>query len=128
MNKKASDELLTKLLSDFNLSSSITLDHFDAYDTPGMRIKKIIYIEENNLTDMTSVEIVKFCYEDYKKNKNLNALNYGNQIAKKLFLAKFNNNFLKYKKLYSLFEKRSKEFKDFNSSIDPTYEIVKRLS
>ena len=128
MNKKVSDELLTKLLSDFNLSSSITLDHFDAYDTPGMRIKKIIYIEENNLTDMTSVEIVKFCYEDYKKNKNLNALNYGNQIAKKLFLAKFNNNFLKYKKLYSLFEKRSKEFKDFNSSIDPTYEIVKRLS
>jgi hypothetical protein len=77
---------------------------------------------------MTSVEIVKFCYEDYKKNKNLNALNYGNQIAKKLFLAKFNNNFLKYKKLYSLFEKRSKEFKDFNSSIDATYEIVKRLS
>tara|TARA_B110000879_G_scaffold191732_1_gene257153 strand:- start:713 stop:1099 length:387 start_codon:yes stop_codon:yes gene_type:complete len=128
MNKKVSDELLTKLLSDFNLSSSITLSHFDAYDTPGMRIKKIIYIEENNLTDMTSVEIVKFCYEDYKKNKNLNALNYGNQIAKKLFLAKFNNNFLKYKKLYSLFEKRSKEFKDFNSSIDPTYEIVKRLS
>jgi DNA polymerase-3 subunit delta' len=128
MNKKASDELLTKLLSDFNLSSSITLGHFDAYDTPGMRIKKIIYIEENNLTDMTSVEIVKFCYEDYKKNKNLNALNYGNQIAKKLFLAKFNNNFLKYKKLYFLFEKRSKEFKDFNSSIDPTYEIVKRLS
>ena len=88
----------------------------------------IIYIEENNLTDMTSVEIAKFCYEDYRKNKNLNALNYGNQIAKKLFLVKLNNNFLEYKKLYSLFEKRSKEFKVFNSSIDPTYEIVKRLS
>ena len=128
MNKKISDKLLVKLLNDFNLSSSATLSYFDAYDTPGMVIKKIIYIEENNLTEMSSVEIVKFCYEDYKKNKNLNALNYGNQIAKKLFLAKYNNNFLKYKKLYSLFEKRSKEFKDFNSSIDPTYEIVKRLS
>jgi DNA polymerase-3 subunit delta' len=128
MNKKLSNELLKKLLSDFKLSSSITLDHFDAYDTPGMQIKKIIYIEENNLTDMTSVEIAKFCYEDYRKNKNLNALNYGNQIAKKLFLVKLNNNFLEYKKLYSLFEKRSKEFKVFNSSIDPTYEIVKRLS
>jgi DNA polymerase-3 subunit delta' len=128
MNKKLSNELLKKLLSDFKLSSSITLDHFDAYDTPGMQIKKIIYIEENNLTDMTSVEIAKFCYEDYRKNKNLNALNYGNQIAKKLFLVKLNNNFLEYKKLYSLFEKRSKEFKVFNSSIDPTYEIIKRLS
>lgn len=128
MNKKTSDELLKKLLSDFNLSSSFTLSHFDAYDTPGMIIKKIIYIKENNLTDMTSIEIVKFCYEDYKKNKNLNALNYGNQIAKKLFLAKYYNNYSKYKKLYSLFEKRSKELKILNSSIDPTYEVVKRLS
>ena len=128
MNKKISDELLTKLLSDFNLSSSGTLDHFDAYDTPGMIIKKIIYIEENNLIDMSSAEIVKFCYEDYKKNKDLNALNFGNQIAKKLFLDNYNNNYSKYKKLYSLFEKRSKELKDFNSSIDQTYEIVKRLS
>jgi len=128
MNKKISDELLTKLLSDFDLSSSSTLDHFDTYDTPGMIIKKIIYIKENNLIDMSSAEIVKFCYEDYKKNKDLNALNFGNQIAKKLFLDNYNNNYSKYKKLYSLFEKRSKELKDFNSSIDQTYEIVKRLS
>ena len=128
MNKKISDELLTKLLSDFNLSSFYSLDHLDAYDTPGMIVKKIIYIEENNLTDLTSVEVVKFCYEDYKKNKNLNALNYGNQIAKKLFLTKYINNYSKYRKLYSLFEKRSKELKFFNSSIDSTYEIVKRLS
>ena len=128
MNKKISDELLAKLLSDFNLSSSATLDHFDAYDTPGMIIKKIIYIQENNLVDMSSEEVVRFCYEDYKKNKDLNALNYGNQIAKKLFLDNYNNNYSKYKKLYSLFEKRSKELKDFNSSIDQTYEIVKRLS
>ena len=128
MNKKISDELLTKLLSDFNLSSFYSLDHFDAYDTPGMIVKKIIYIEENNLTDLTSVEVVKFCYKDYKKNKNLNALNYGNQIAKKLFLTKYINNYSKYRKLYSLFEKRSKELKFFNSSIDSTYEIVKRLS
>ena len=128
MNKKISGDLLTKLLSDFDLSPSVSPDHFDAYDTPGMIIKKIIYIEENNLTDMTSVEIIKFCYEDYKKNKNLNALNYGNQITKKLFLAKYNINYSKYRKLHSLFEKRSKELKFFNSSIDPTYEIVKRLS
>ena len=128
MNKKISDELLTKLLRDFTLTSSITLRLFDAYDTPGMIVNKIIYIEENNLTDMSSVEIVKFCYEDYKKNKDLNALNYGNQIAKKLFLDNYNNNYSKYKKLYSLFEKRSKELKDFNSSIDQTYEIIKRLS
>jgi len=128
MNKKISDELLTKLLNDFNLSSSVSLNHFDSYDTPGMIIKKIIYIEENNLTAMSSVEIIKFCYDDYKKNKDLNALNYGNQIAKKLFLEKYNNNYLKYKKLYSLFGKRSKEFKDFNSNIDATYEIIKRLS
>jgi len=128
MNKKISDELLTKLLSDFNLSSSFILDHFDAYDTPGMIIKKIIYINENNLTGLTSVEVVKFCYEDYKKNKNLNALNYGNQIAKKLFFAKYINNYSKYRKLHSLFEKRSKELKFFNSSIDSSYEIVKRLS
>ena len=128
MNKKISDELLTKLLRDFSLTSSFTLGHFDTYDTPGMIVNKIIYIEENNLTDMSSVEIVKFCYEDYKKNKDLNALNYGNQIAKKLFLEKFNTNYSKYKKLYRLFEKRSKELIDFNSNIDPTYEIVKKLS
>ena len=127
MNKKISDELLTKLLNDFNLSSSVALNHFDAYDTPGMIIKKIIYIVENNLTDMSSPEVVMFCYEDYKKNKNLNALNYGNQIVKKLFLDKYNNNYLKYKKLYSLFDKRSKELKNFNSSVDQTYEIVKRI-
>ena len=128
MNKKISDELLTKLLRDFSLTSSFTLGHFDTYDTPGMIVNKIIYIEENNLTDMSSVEIVKFCYEDYKKNKDLNALNYGNQIAKKLFLEKFNTNYSKYKKLYTIFEKRSKELIDFNSNIDPTYEIVKKLS
>jgi len=127
MNKKISDELLTKLLRDFSLTSSFTLSHFDTYDTPGMIVNKIIYIEENNLANMSSVEIVKFCYEDYKKNKDLNALNYGNQIVKKLFLEKFNSNYLKYKKLYTLFEKRSRELKDFNSNIDPTYEIVKRL-
>lgn len=127
MNKKISDELLAKLLRDFSLTLSVTHSHFDTYDTPGMIVNKIIYIQENNLTDMSSVEIVKFCYEDYKKNKDLNALNYGNQIAKKLFLEKFNNNYSKYNKLYALFEKRSKELKDFNSNIDPTYEIVKRL-
>ena len=127
MNKKISDELLAKLLRDFSLTLSVTHSHFDTYDTPGMIVNKIIYIEENNLTDMSSVEIVKFCYEDYKKNKDLNALNYGNQIAKKLFLEKFNNNYSKYNKLYTLFEKRSKELKDFISNIDPTYEIVKRL-
>jgi len=33
-----------------------------------------------------------------------------------------------YKKLYIQFEKRSKEMKNFNSNVDPTYEIVKRLS
>jgi len=93
-----------------------------------MKIKKIIYIQENNLVDMSPEEVVRFCYEDYKKNKDLNALNYGSQIAKKLFLDNYNNNYSKYKKLYSLFEKRSKELKDFNSSIDQTYEIVKRLS
>ena len=128
MNKKISDELLTKLLRDFTLTSSITVRHFDAYDTPGMIVNKIIYIEENNLTDMSSVEIVKFCYEDYKKNKDLNALNFGNQIVKKIFLEKFNNNYSKYKKLYTLFEKRSEELIDFNSNIDTTYEIVKKLS
>ena len=50
------------------------------------------------------------------------------QIAKKLFLEKFNTNYSKYKKLYTIFEKRSKELIDFNSNIDPTYEIVKKLS
>ena len=127
MNKKISDELLKKLLYDFNLSSSFNFAHFDSYDTPGMMVKKIIYIEENNLTDMSSLEIVKFCYEEYKKNKDFNALNYGNEMAKKLFLVKYNNNYSKYKKLYSLFVKRSKELNDFNSSIEPTYEVIQKL-
>jgi len=91
MNKKISDELLKKLLYDFNLSSSFNFAHFDSYDTPGMMVKKIIYIEENNLTDISSLEIVKFCYEEYKKNKDFNALNYGNEMAKKLFLVKYTN-------------------------------------
>ena len=127
MNKKISDELLKKLLYDFNLSSSFNFAHFDSYDTPGMMVKKIIYIEENNLTDMSLLEIVKFCYEEYKKNKDFNALNYGNEMAKKLFLVKYNNNYSKYKKLYSLFVKRSKELNDFNSSIEPTYEVIQKL-
>ena len=127
MNKKISDELLKKLLYDFNLSSSFNFAHFDSYDTPGMMVKKIIYIEENNLTDISSLEIVKFCYEEYKKNKDFNALNYGNEMAKKLFLVKYNNNYSKYKKLYSLFVKRSKELNDFNSSIEPTYEVIQKL-
>ena len=127
MNKKISDELLKKLLYDFNLSSSFNFAHFDSYDTPGMMVKKIIYIEENNLTDMSSLEMVKFCYEEYKKNKDFNALNYGNEMAKKLFLVKYNNNYSKYKKLYSLFVKRSKELNDFNSSIEPTYEVIQKL-
>ena len=127
MNKKISDELLKKLLYDFNLSSSFNFAHFDSYDTPGMMVKKIIYIEENNLTDMSSLEMVKFCYEEYKKNKDFNALNYGNEMAKKLFLVKYNNNYSKYKKLYLLFVKRSKELNDFNSSIEPTYEVIQKL-
>ena len=127
MNKKISDEPLKKLLYDFNLSSSFNFAHFDSYDTPGMMVKKIIYIEENNLTDMSSLEIVKFCYEEYKKNKDFNALNYGNEMAKKLFLVKYNNNYSKYKKLYLLFVKRSKELNDFNSSIEPTYEVIQKL-
>ena len=127
MNKKISKELLKKILNDFDLSENVNFNHFDTYDTPGAIVKKIIYIRENNLTDMNSIEIVKFCYEDYKKNKNLNALDYGNQIVKNIFLTKYNNNYSKYKKLYSLFEKRSKELKIFNSNIDPTYEIVRRL-
>ena len=127
MNKKISEELLKKLLNDFNISDYFNFNHFDSFDTPGMIVKKIIYIKENNLTNMSSVEIIKFCYEDYKKNKNLNALDYGNQISKRIFFTKFNDDYSKYTKLYSLFEKRSKELKDFNSSIEPTYEIIQRL-
>ena len=128
INQQISDELLTKLLNDFNLPSSIILSHFDSYDTPGMVINKIIYIVKNNLIDMSSLEIVKFCYEDYKKNKDLNALNCGNQIIKKLFLDKFNIDYLKYNKMYLLFQKRFKELNNFNSSIDPFFEVIKGLS
>jgi len=128
MNKKISGELLKKLLNDFDLSKFLNFFHFDSYETPGVVVKKIIYIKENCLADMNSIEIVKFCYEDYKKNKNLNALDYGNQIAKKIFFTKYNENYSQYKKLYSLFEKRSKELKDLNSNIEPTYEIVLKLA
>jgi DNA polymerase-3 subunit delta' len=127
INQKTSSTILNKLLNDFNLSDFDIYSHFDPFDTPGSVVKKIIYMKKNELTNLNFMEIIKFFYEDYKKNKNFDALEYGNQLTKKIFFDKCKNNYKKYKKLYSLFEKRSKELIFFNSNIDSTYEIIKKL-
>jgi DNA polymerase-3 subunit delta' len=128
IKKKTSDVILKNLLNDFDLSDFNRFDHFDPFDTPGSVVKKIIYMKENDLTNLNLLEIIKFCYLDYKKNKNLDALEFGNHLTKKKFFDKYNENYRKYRKLYSLFEKRSKELTIFNSNIDPTYEIIQRLN
>ena len=127
IDKKTSSAILNKLLNDFNLSNFHSYSYFDSFDTPGSVVKKIIYMKKNELTNLNFMEIIKFFYEDYKKNKNFDALEYGNQLTKKIFFDKCKNNYKKYKKLYSLFEKRSKELIFFNSNIDSTYEIIKKL-
>jgi DNA polymerase-3 subunit delta' len=128
IDKKTSSAILNKLLNDFNLSNFHSYSYFDSFDTPGSVVKKIIYIKKNELTNLNLIEIIKFFYEDYKKNKNFDALEYGNQLTKKIFFDKYQSNYRKYKKLYSLFEKRSKELISFNSNIDSTYEIIQKLS
>jgi DNA polymerase-3 subunit delta' len=121
IDKKTSSAILNKLLNDFNLSNFHSYSYFDSFDTPGSVVKKIIYIKKNELTNLNLIEIIKFFYEDYKKNKNFDALEYGNQLTKKIFFDKYQSNYRKYKKLYSLFEKRSKELISFNSNINSTY-------
>ena len=128
IDKKTSRAILNKLLNDFNLSNFHSYSYFDSFDTPGSVVKKIIYIKKNELTNLNLIEIIKFFYEDYKKNKNFDALDYGNQLTKKIFFDKYQSNYRKYKKLYSLFEKRSKELISFNSNINSTYEIIQKLS
>ena len=128
LTKKTSSAILNKLLNDFDLSNFHSYSYFDSFDTPGSVVKKIIYIKKNELTNLNLIEIIKFFYEDYKKNKNFDALDYGNQLTKKIFFDKYQSNYRKYKKLYSLFEKRSKELISFNSNINSTYEIIQKLS
>ena len=70
---------------------------------------------------------MKIFIEWDKKNKNFDALEYGNQLTKKIFFDKYQDNYKKYKKLFSLFEKRSKELISFNSNIDSTYGIIQKL-
>ena len=127
IDKKTSSTILNKLLNDFELSDFDSYSHFDPFDTPGSVVKKIIYMEKNKISNLNCTEIVKFFYEDYKKNKNFDALEYGNQLTKKIFFDKYQDNYRKYKKLYSLFEKRSKELISFNSNIDSIYRIIRKL-
>lgn len=117
------DSFYKKLLIDKQISNFENNNFFSNSDTPGIKIKKTLYIKQNNLENYDIYSLVLFCLNDFKLNKNFKSLDFGIQFAKFYFFLKYKDNFKKYNHMYNNFRSSINNFFKFNISINQSIEI-----
>lgn len=117
------DNFYKKLLIDKQISNFKNNNFFSNSDTPGIKIKKTLYIKQNNLDNYDIYSLVLFCLNDFKLNKNFKSLDFGIQFAKFYFFLKYKDNFKKYNHTYNNFKNSINNFFKFNISINQSIEI-----
>ncbi len=125
---KTKKEILNNLINDYNFSDFTNHTIFDYHDTPGMIIRRIEYLKENNIENEELIKIIYFCLNDFKLNKNFQSLKYSGHFAKIFFFSNMKKNFIFYGNLYNSFKKLFNGIVMYNADVMPLINIFKKLS
>ena len=122
------DEIFKKLLFDNGLDDLINIDYYPKYETPGLKINKILYLKENNLINKKLIDIIFYCYEDFKKNKNNLALNYAIHFSIFLCRLNINNKFSNFYNIFDNFKSKLSHGIVYNSDLENVFKILNKLN
>ena len=128
ISKLESLAIFEKLVGDFDLQAFDNLDIFNEFDTPGSKINRIFYLKDHSIESLQLIDIITYCLDDFKKNKNYNALGYGIEFAKNFFLKQFKYNYEKSNYFYSLFVNNISDSLKFNADINAAIKILKKAA
>jgi DNA polymerase III subunit delta' len=120
--------IFEKLVGDFDLQTFNNLDIFNEFDTLGSKINRIFYLKEHSIENFQLIDIIMYCLDDFKKNKNYNSLGYGIEFAKNFFLKQFKYNYEKSNYFYNLFVNNINDSLKFNADINAAIKILKKAA
>tara|TARA_B110000503_G_scaffold58032_1_gene92840 strand:+ start:2059 stop:2967 length:909 start_codon:yes stop_codon:yes gene_type:complete len=120
--------IFKKLTENFDLQAFDNLSIFNEYDTPGSKINRIYYLKERSIEHFQLIDIITYCLNDFKKNKNYCSLSYGIEFAKNFFLKGFKYNYDKSNYFYSLFVNSINDSLKFNADINAAIKILKKVA
>ena len=124
---ETNEKIFKELLNDYELNDFDNFKIFNNFDSAGSKIQRILYLRKNLIENNDPIDIINHCLNDYKKNKNIESLNYGVVFTKNLFLLKFKSNFKKFNKLYFMFVDTIEKSIKYNSDINPAINLLKKV-
>lgn len=119
--------IFKKLLRDNNFNNFKNFQLFNKFDTAGSKIKKIFFLTENNIENLSLLDIIIYCLNDYNSNKNFLSINNALYFSKNFFYIKFKKNFLKCKKFYNNFKISIDNCLKFNQDLKQSINIFNSL-
>lgn len=132
MNIKFSESekklVFKKILQDFGIHDFNNSDIFNKFDTPGSMLNRIKYLMENSLINSSPINIINFCLNDFKKNKNYNSLIFSAEFTKNFFFNKSVSTDKKNLYLYYKFAKKINEILKFNVDAISAINIIKKVA
>ena len=90
---------------------------FNDYEAPGLKIRKILYLKEKNIENLSLKKIVVYCLNDYRNNKNFSVLKLASSFSKNYFYLNYKYNIAKSYKFYNFFMNSFKNIFIFNSDV-----------
>lgn len=128
MSEPEKNSVFKKILFDFNIHDFKNFDIFNKFDSPGSKLNRIKYLVKNSLTNSSTIDIIYYCLNDFKKNKDRNSLIFATEFAKNIF---YNKSFSPNKKIFYLYEKFIKttnEILKFNTDVISAINIIKKVT
>ena len=119
--------IINNLLNDNNLSSSDNKFFLNKYDTPGQVIKKLLFLNKNNLEKKSILEIIIYCLENFKLKKNKSYLKFALDFSNIFFNQKLNSNFSKYNYYYNLFLSKYSDSTKFNTDFTSVVNLLNKI-
>jgi len=128
MSEVEKNSVFKKILHDFGINDFNNFDIFNRFDTQGSKLNRIKYIVGNSLTNSSPIDIIFYCLNDFKKNKDRNSLIFGAEFAKNIFFNKHISSNIKSFYLYEEFIKTITEILKFNVDTSSAINIIKKVA
>jgi len=122
-NNNIKKEIFENLLNFYKIYDFKNLNVLNESDSPGLKLRKILYLKENKIENYDLNKIIVFCLNDYKNNKKFLVLKLAGSFAKHYFYLNYRNNFIRSNKIYNFFKKYFRNSISFNTDI--SYLITK---
>ena len=115
--------ILENLLKDYNLDSFNNFEIFNKFQSAGTIINKIKFLIKNNISTDNILNIILFCFNDYKNFKNHLSLKYALDFAENFFYEKILIDYNFYNKIYKNYLNKVNSIIKYNSDIGPVLKI-----